>query len=36
VKANEARGLPARQVLNDYMELMRKRGATPARNWDKQ
>lgn len=36
VKANEARGLPARQVLNEYMELMRKRGATPARNWDKQ
>lgn len=36
VKANEARGLPARQVLNQYMDLMRKRGAKPARDWDKQ
>lgn len=35
VKANEAKGLPARQVLTQYMEIMRARGAKPARNWDK-
>lgn len=35
VKTNEAKGLPARAVLNAYMETMRRRGATPLRAWDK-
>jgi TRAP-type C4-dicarboxylate transport system substrate-binding protein len=35
VKANEARGLPAGQVLSVYMNAARERGAKPIRNWDK-
>jgi TRAP-type C4-dicarboxylate transport system substrate-binding protein len=35
VKANEAKGLPARQLLSAYMETMRRRGAKPVRAWDK-
>jgi hypothetical protein len=35
VKTNEAKGLPAEQVLKAYMDAARKRGATPARDWDK-
>jgi len=35
VKTNEAKGLPAGQVLKAYMDAARKRGATPAREWDK-
>lgn len=36
VKTNEGRGLPGRQILTSYMDLMRKHGAKPARNWDKE
>jgi len=32
--ATEERGIPAREVLQIYMESMRRRGATPLRNWD--
>ena len=35
VKSNEAKGLPAKQVLSAYMEGVRKRGVTPLRDWDK-
>lgn len=35
VKTNEAKGLPAEQVLKAYMDAARKRGAMPARDWDK-
>ncbi|MGQ9366421.1 C4-dicarboxylate TRAP transporter substrate-binding protein [Azospirillum sp. ST 5-10] len=35
VKANEARGLPARKFLEAYMAGLRKHGQTPARDWDK-
>lgn len=35
VKANEARGLPARSFLQSYMAGLRKHGQTPARDWDK-
>lgn len=35
VKTNEAKGLPAGQVLKAYMDTARKRGAKPARDWDK-
>jgi TRAP-type C4-dicarboxylate transport system substrate-binding protein len=36
VKTNEARGLPAREIMISYMDLMRKNGAKPARAWDKE
>lgn len=36
VQTNEARGLPARQIMTSYMQLMRKHGAKPARDWDKE
>ncbi len=32
----ESRGLPGREFLAAYMEGLRKRGETPARDWDKQ
>ena len=35
VKSNEAKGLPAKQVLSAYMDGLRKRGIRPARDWDK-
>jgi TRAP-type transport system periplasmic protein len=33
VKNNAARGLPAQQLLNQYMAAIKARGATPERNW---
>lgn len=33
VKANESRGLPASQVLNQYMTNLRAAGETPLRQW---
>ena len=36
VKSLEAQKLPAGQVLKAYMEAMRKAGARPTRDWDKQ
>lgn len=33
--ATEARGFPAREVLNAYMEGIRARGGQPLRDWDK-
>ncbi len=35
VKANEARGLKAKEVLSAYMDAMRARGVKPVRNWDR-
>ena len=35
VKLNEAKGLPAKEVLKAYVEGARKRGVTPLRDWDK-
>lgn len=35
VKTQEAKGLPARQVLSAFMDAARKRGAKPVRDWDK-
>jgi TRAP-type C4-dicarboxylate transport system substrate-binding protein len=35
VKANEAKGLPAREVLRAFMAEARKAGAKPLRDWDK-
>lgn len=35
VKANEARGLPAKTFLRAYIAGLRKRGEQPARDWDK-
>jgi len=32
----EERGLPARAFLQQYMDLLRQRGETPARDWDKE
>ena len=34
VKANASRG-PSAQIIKTYMEELRKRGATPLRDWDK-
>lgn len=34
-RENDAKGLPASQVLKEYMDLMRARGAKPVRDWDK-
>ncbi|RMH85053.1 hypothetical protein EA796_10915 [Pseudomonas sp. AOB-7] len=36
VRDNEAKGLPAREVLSAYMNAMRQRGAQPLRNWDQE
>jgi hypothetical protein len=36
VAANEAKGLPAQEVLTAYMAAMRARGAQPLREWDKE
>jgi TRAP-type transport system periplasmic protein len=36
VKANEAKKLPAKQVMEAYMDGLRKRGEKPARDWDKE
>ncbi len=36
VQENEAKGLPARDVLGAYMDAMRKRGVQPLRNWDQE
>ncbi len=35
VEENEKKGLPARQIMIDYMNAMRAAGAKPARDWDK-
>jgi TRAP-type C4-dicarboxylate transport system substrate-binding protein len=35
VEANEKKGIPARQIMKDYMAAMRAAGAKPARDWDK-
>jgi len=34
-KTNEAKGVPARQVLTSYMDSLRQRGIKPIRDWDK-
>lgn len=34
VAANEAKGLPARDIMKTYMAAMRARGAQPLRDWD--
>jgi TRAP-type transport system periplasmic protein len=34
-KTNDAKGLGASKVLAEYMDAMRKRGAKPVRDWDK-
>ena len=34
-KVQEAKGLPARQILSAYMNAMRQRGVKPVREWDK-
>ncbi|MDR5863657.1 C4-dicarboxylate TRAP transporter substrate-binding protein [Halomonas campisalis] len=36
VEDNEARGLPAGEVLRAYMNAMRERGIEPLRDWDKE
>ena len=36
VKTNEAKNLPAKQVLTAYMDGLRKRGVKPLREWDKE
>lgn len=35
VADNEKAGVPARQIMKDYMAAMRAAGAKPARDWDK-
>ncbi len=35
VKAQEAKGLPAREVLRTFMDEARKAGAKPLRDWDR-
>lgn len=36
VERNEARGLPAAELLSTYMNAMRERGFEPARAWDQE
>jgi TRAP-type C4-dicarboxylate transport system substrate-binding protein len=36
VEANEARGIPAGEVLQTYMDAVRQRGGEPLRNWDRE
>ena len=35
-KANQAKGLPAKAVLQAYMDGLRKRGVKPLRDWDRE
>ena len=35
-KQVEASGSPGRQMLATYMDTMRKNGAKPARDWDRE
>lgn len=35
VEATEKKGVPAKQIMIDYMAAMRAAGAKPARDWDK-
>ncbi len=35
VRATEARGIPAGEVLSIYMEAVRRLGGQPLRNWDR-
>jgi hypothetical protein len=35
VKSNEAKGLPARRVLTEFMIEIRRGGGKPVRDWDK-
>ena len=32
----EGKGVPAKKILADYMNLLREGGAKPARDWDKE
>ncbi len=32
----EAKGVPAKQILADYMDMLREGGAKPVRDWDKE
>lgn len=34
VEENEKPGVPAKQIMKDYMDAMRKAGAKPIRDWD--
>ena len=34
VEDNEKKGIPARQIMKDYMAALRAAGAKPVRNWD--
>jgi TRAP-type C4-dicarboxylate transport system substrate-binding protein len=34
VEDNEKKGVPARQIMKDYMDALRKAGAKPLRDWD--
>lgn len=36
VEANEKKGLPARQIMKDFMEALRQAGAKPLRDWDRE
>jgi len=36
VEGNEARGVPAGEVLRTYMDAVRRRGVVPQRNWDRE
>jgi TRAP-type C4-dicarboxylate transport system substrate-binding protein len=36
VEATEARGIPAGEVLQIYMDSVRRRGGEPRRNWDQE
>jgi TRAP-type C4-dicarboxylate transport system substrate-binding protein len=36
VKTNQAKVLPAKAVLQAYMDGLRKRGVTPLRDWDRE
>ncbi|MDX1562158.1 MAG: C4-dicarboxylate TRAP transporter substrate-binding protein [Gammaproteobacteria bacterium] len=36
VEATEARGIPAGEVLQIYMDAVRRRGGEPLRNWDQE
>jgi hypothetical protein len=35
VEAMEKKGVPAKQIMIDYMAALRSAGAKPARDWDK-
>ena len=34
VEDNEKKGVPARQIMKEYMDALRKAGAKPLRDWD--